>query len=74
MRIATACEGFETILHPRVHGAIAIPEAFVVDLKELFGMVLDDVLEGICRWTRSVAWAGIGGARGHEDSRRREAA
>jgi hypothetical protein len=53
---------------------MAIPEALVVDLKELFGMVLDDVLEGICRWARSVAWAGIGGARGHEDGRRREAA
>ena len=47
MQIAAAHIRFEEIPDPRVHGTIGGPESVIVDVEELFEVLLDDLLERI---------------------------
>ena len=68
MQIAAAHIRFEEIPDPRVHGTIGGPESVIVDVEELFEVLLDDLLERIGVAAGPVATSGS--RMGHEEGRR----
>jgi len=73
VKIATTEKRLEELPDARVERSVGRKETLVVDLQELLKMIFDDLLEGVRRRTRSVAWTEVRERRVHASGRWRNA-
>jgi hypothetical protein len=73
VKIATTEKRLEELPDARAERSVGRKETLVVDLQELLKMIFDDLLEGVRRRTRSVAWTEVRERRVHASGRWRNA-